>query len=327
MSFSFRKSSVLLLVSLISFVLYTFLKPNTPSLPVIAIANYGPHASLDQSIQGIKDGLSARGYKDKENIKLEVLDVNFDLTLIQQMLSKLRANHPKAIVVVSTPIAQSAKNAIKDIPLIFTDITEPVAAGLLEDPLSPKGNLTGASDRQDLRVLLTFAKKILPQAKRVGLLYATSEANDIALVNMMKTAAKEIGLEVVCIPVDHARDVPFRMQALKGKVDFMYVGVSGAIQPSLPAIVKEADRMNIPVFNANEEAVKKHQVLASFGVSYYQVGINTAELVAKLLQDEPFHTLVPIYPKACDHQGFISKKRALDYGIDLASLENVTVVE
>lgn len=327
MPFSFKTLSVLLLVSLIGLSCYFSYQPTHSSLPVIAIANYGPHASLDQSIQGLKDGLKSHGFNDKENIRLEILDVNFDLTLIHQMLSKLRASHPKAIVVVSTPVAQSAKSDIKDIPLIFTDITEPVAAGLLQSELRPNGNITGASDRQDLHVFLAFAKKLLPSAKRVGLLYATSEANDIALVNMMKSAAKELQLEVVCVPIDHPRDVPFRMQALKGQVDFMYVGVSGMIQPSLPAIVQEADRMNIPVFNANEDAVKKHQVLASYGVSYYQVGVNTADLVAKMLKDQPFHTLLPIYPKPSDHQGFVSKKRALRYGIDLASLENVTVVE
>ncbi|HRE30537.1 MAG TPA: ABC transporter substrate binding protein, partial [Candidatus Berkiella sp.] len=102
---------------------------------------------------------------------------------------------------------------------------------------------------------------------------------------------------------------------------------SGLIQPSLPAIVQEADRMNVPVFNANEDAVKNHQVLASMGVSYYQVGINTSQLIAGLLNGKPFNTLTPLYPKAQDHQGYISKKRALKYGINLAEIENVTVVE
>lgn len=327
MSFTFKKYSVLLLVGLISLALYAAYQPSSSKLPIIAIANYGSHASLNESIQGIKDGLLSKGFKDQENIQIHILDVNFDLTLIHQMLSKLRASRPKAIIVVGTPIAQSAKNTINDIPIVFTDITDPVAAGLLQTPLVTQGNITGASDRQDLRVLLTFAKKILPHSKRVGLLYATSEANDIALVEMMKSAAKDLQIEVICIPIDHARDVPFRMQALKGKVDFMYVGVSGAIQPSLPAIVNEADKMNIPVFNANEDAVKKHQVLASYGVSYYQVGINTAELVAKLLNNHPFQSLTPIFPKPSDHQGFISQKRAQQYGIDLSTLNGVTVVE
>ena len=221
MSFTFKKYSVLLLVGLISLALYAAYQPSSSKLPIIAIANYGSHASLNESIQGIKDGLLSKGFKDQENIQIHILDVNFDLTLIHQMLSKLRASRPKAIIVVGTPIAQSAKNTINDIPIVFTDITDPVAAGLLQTPLVTQGNITGASDRQDLRVLLTFAKKILPQSKRVGLLYATSEANDIALVEMMKSAAKDLQIEVICIPIDHARDVPFRMQALKGKVDFM----------------------------------------------------------------------------------------------------------
>lgn len=317
--------SLLFVLSFFSLVLL-FKSTQTP-LPKIAIAHYGPHMSLEESIRGIKDGLAAEGFYDQENIAIEMMDVNFDRTLIPQMLMKLRAGHPQAMIVVATPIAQNAKNTIKDIPLFFTDITEPVAAGLLDDYQQPKGNMTGASDQQDLAVMLAFAKKVLPQAKRVGLLFATSEANDVALVEMMKTAASQAGIEVVSIPIEHARDIPFRMQAFKDKVDFIYVGVSGLIQPSLPAIVHTADKLHIPVFNANEEAVKQHLVLASIGVSYYQVGRNTATLVADLLKGKPFAALTPLYPHAGDHKAYISKKRALMYGIDVAHVNEVTVIE
>lgn len=320
---------ILLLLVVLSFLglFLSSFKSHTTPLPKIAIAHYGPHMSLEETIRGIKEGLAAKGFKDQENITIEIMDVNFDLTLISQMLMKLRASRPQAMIVVATPIAQNAKNTITDIPLFFTDITEPVAAGLLDDYHQTKGNMTGASDKQDLTVMLSFAKKMLPQAKRVGLLFATSEANDVALVEMMKSAATQVGMEVVCIPIEHARDIPFRMQAFKDKVDFIYVGVSGLIQPALPAIVHTADKLHIPVFNANEEAVKQHQVLASMGVSYYQVGRNTAELVADCLQGKPFSSLTPLYPHARDHQAYISKKRALMYGIDVAHLINVTVVE
>lgn len=321
---------ILLLLAVLSFLglfLSSIFKPHTNTLPKIAIAHYGPHMSLEESIRGIKEGLAAKGFKDQENITIEIMDVNFDLTLIPQMLMKLRASRPQAMIVVATPIAQNAKNTITDIPLFFTDITEPVAAGLLDDYHQTKGNMTGASDKQDLTVMLSFAKKVLPKAKRVGLLFATSEANDAALVEMMKNAAAQAGIEVVCIPIEHARDIPFRMQAFKDKVDFIYVGVSGLIQPSLPAIVYTADKLHIPIFNANEEAVKQHQVLASIGVSYYQVGRNTAELVADCLQGKPFASLTPLYPQARDHQAYISKKRALMYGINVAHLTDVMVVE
>ncbi|HRE30538.1 MAG TPA: ABC transporter substrate-binding protein, partial [Candidatus Berkiella sp.] len=223
-----QKILSLLIVTLLIACTYFIVHLTTTSssaLPKIAIAHYGPHNSLEESIRGIKEGLAQQGFKDKENISIEVLDVNFDLTLIPQMLAKLCAMQPQAMVVISTPIAQNAKNTIKDIPLFFTDVTEPILAGLLKDNEHPLNNMTGASDKQDLNVLLAFAQQLLPHAKRVGLLYASSEANDIALVNMLKDAAKKINMEVVCIPVEHARDIPFRMQALKNKVDFIYVGV------------------------------------------------------------------------------------------------------
>ncbi len=144
---------------------------------------------------------------------------------------------------------------------------------------------------------------------------------------MMQEAALKENMEVVLVPIEQAKDVGHRMQAFKGKVDFIYVGVSGAIQPSLPAIVSLANKMQIPVFNADSDAVKNHQVLASYGVSYYQVGVNTATIIYQILQGKDISTIAPLYPKASDHHGFISKKVALKLGIPLPSLENVTVVE
>jgi putative tryptophan/tyrosine transport system substrate-binding protein len=304
---------------------FAFNTQTNHNLPVIAIANYGPHSSLEETILGIKKGLEHQNIKD---VHYEILDVNFDVSLIPQMISKLKALHPKVFVTLSTPVTQAAKNKIKDIPVVFADVTDPLGSGILTHDNQSEGNLTGASDRQDLKAFLNFSKVILPQAKTVGLLYSTGEANDSALLKMMQDAAKETGFEVLAVGVDHPRDIPLRIKAFKNKADFIYVGTSGTIQPSLPAIVAEADRLRLPIFNADSDAVKNHQALASFGVKHLQVGMNTAFLIGRILNQDPVEVLKPIHPSLQDHQGFISLKRAKHFNITLPSqLENITVIE
>ncbi|MDF1678618.1 MAG: ABC transporter substrate-binding protein [Legionellaceae bacterium] len=285
------------------------------ALPVVAIANYGAHASLNASIEGIKEALSAEGFKDKETVDIQLADVNFDLGLVPQMISQLKSKHPKVMVVVGTPIAQYAKSVEKTIPLVFTDITNPVASGLLETETEASGNMTGASDRQNLDLFLTFAKETITQLKGVGVLYATGEANDKALVDMLKAAGMSHQVDVVAIQVDKARDVSMIMQAFKDKVDVIYVGASGAIQPTLPAIVLEADSMGIPVFNVDKQAVFDKEVLASMGVDYYQVGMNTGRMVARILNGEHVSAIKPLFPTEQTHQGYISESRAKQYGV------------
>ena len=294
-------------------------------LPVVAIANYGPHASLDAAIAGFKEQMRAEGFTENQNIHYETADVGFDPSLIQQMLVSLKARNPRAMLVMTTPVAQAAKGKIHDIPLIYTVITDPVEAGFIKEKYKANANITGSSDMQDLKAFLKFAKSILPIARRVGLLYATSEANDIALVNMMQASASELDMSVVAIPVEQARDVQIRMQEFKSKVDFIYVGTSGPIQPTLPVISAEARKMHIPVFNVEAQAVKDGLALASFGVDYTTVGRNAAKLTADVLRGQKISDLTPLYPKSEDHHGLINKKLAVELGITIPS--NIEIVE
>jgi putative ABC transport system substrate-binding protein len=134
------------------------------------------------SIRGLKEGLSSLGFIEGRNISYEIADVNFDTSLIMQMLTKLKSKKPKLIVALSTPVAQATKNLIKDTPIVFMDITDPVGAGLLKEKHKSYENVTGATDTQDLNGMLQFAKSLSPNIKRVGMLYSTGEANDASLL-------------------------------------------------------------------------------------------------------------------------------------------------
>jgi putative ABC transport system substrate-binding protein len=110
-------------------------------LAVVAIANYGPHASLDAAIAGFKQQMQAEGFIDKQTIRYEMADVGFDPSLIPQMLSSLKAKHPKLMLVMTTPVAQAAKGKIRDISLIYTAITDPVEAGLIKEKYKADANI------------------------------------------------------------------------------------------------------------------------------------------------------------------------------------------
>lgn len=308
--------------------LFYFFKTPSSTLPLVAIANYGPHASLEESIRGLKEELTRQGFIENQNIRYEVANVGFDTSLLAQMISNLKGTQPQVMVAITTPVAQTAKNLVKNIPLVFSTITDPVEAGLLQQADQPEANMTGASEKPDLGLLLAFVKKLIPQARKMGVLYASGEANDAALVKMLSQAALQANLEIVPISVDQARDVPVRMQAFKGVVDFIYVGTSGPIQPALPAISAQAAIMGIPVFNADSTAVKNHEVLGSFGVDFYQIGGNAGKLVARILAGEKVGDLKPLDPRSEDHHGFISRQKAQQLHIKIPpDLKNTTIVE
>ncbi|MDR2067519.1 MAG: ABC transporter substrate-binding protein [Holosporaceae bacterium] len=294
------------------------------NLPIVAIVNYGPLKDLEISINGIRDELAANGFVDNKNIRIEIADIAFDHSLIPQIVTNLQSHNPKVMVLVSTPIAQFANGKIRDIPLVFHAITDPVAAGLLKDKRHANDNITGSSDMQNLDVLLKFVKTVLPNAKTVGLLCLTSDSNDATLLEMMKKAAPSFGLSVVAIPVDHVRDIPVRIQKFRGEADFIYVGASG-LHAAMPTIALEASKMDIPVFDSEDQSVRDGLALASFGVNYESVGRNAGKLVAKLLNGASVKDLPPIYPKTEDHVCVVNKKLAKKFGIRIP--ENVAVVE
>jgi putative ABC transport system substrate-binding protein len=321
-----KKIAVLILV-IVVVTNILFFRAKQSTLPLIAIANLGPHSSLDAAIQGIKNELAKNGYVEQKNIQYEIVDVGFDASLIPQMITNIKSHHPRVLVTITTPVAQYAKGTIKDIPLIYSAITDPVTAGLIKESDRPDENMTGSSDKQDLNLLLDFTKQVLDHPSRVGILYSTAEGNDLALVHLLKEAALTSQMQVVAVPINQTRDIPMAMQQFNQKVDFIYVGGSGAIQPALPVIASESSKMGIPLFNLNEAAVKENMVLASFGVNYHQVGVNTGKLIVAILNGKSIKSLPPIYPSTKDYQGFISQKNAARLGLYLSeNLPNTTVV-
>ncbi len=304
---------IIILLSLLlatSFLIYKQ-TAHKKEMPTIAIANYGPHSSLEEIIIGIKKELASNDFIENETIHYDIADVAFDPSLIMQMLSKLNSARPNLIVAITTPVAQLAKTTIKNTPVIYTGVTDPAEAGLISD------NITGCSEQIDLSLMINFAKKLLPQVKTIGVLYSTSEANDTGMLRNLKQAAELQNIEVIAVGIDHPRDISTRINIFKDKVDFIYIGMSGPIQPALPIIANCALKMNIPLINADIQGAKDNLVLASFGVNYIDIGINTGKMILKILKGTNVKDIAPIHPQASQYKSYISAQNAKLLGITI----------
>lgn len=290
----------------------------------VAIANLGPHQSLTDIILGIESKAKELGL----DITFDIQHVNFDMTQIPKMLTAFKAKKPDAIVTLTTSVSQHAKTTFRgtSTPIIFAAITDPVEAKLLITPNAATDTMSGVSDKQDAASIIAFIKQHVPHIKRLGIPFAHNEANDRALLESFKLAATNI--EIVPIPVDSLHDLPHRIRAVSKAIDGLYVGPSNLIQPSLPVIIQQANRANLPVFNFNEAAVKSHQALGSFSVSYVQLGHAVTLILKDLMDKKPIDSIAPVYPKATDHFGTISTIVAKRLGIVLPSTSypNVTYI-
>lgn len=271
----------------------------------IGIAQFGKHPQLDRVVETFKEELAAQGLKDIEFVESQV---NFDTNLIPQMVTKLQAASPKLILSITTPVSQGTKQLLAgtNIPVVFAAVTDPVAAKLVPAWDKADAAMTGASDLQDLDAVLAFSKKLLPGAKRVGFPYNPGEANDVATLDLIKGIAPKHGLEIVEVGVDSVNDIPVRITSLKGKADFIYVPASNLVQPAVPAVAASANQIGLPIVNSSQKAVEQGLVLASFEVSYGQVGRNAGKLAAAHLKGTPIADLKPIRPKYEDHRAMIN---------------------
>lgn len=285
----------------------------------IAIANFGDHPQLNAAVEGFKAEILAAGYKEGTDVTFTLDHVNFDATLVPQMLTKIEASKPNLILTVTTPVSQMAKNALgkSGIPLVFAAVTDPVAAGLVPSWDKGDDNMTGASDMQDFAATLTFTRKLLPNAKTIGVPFNPGEANDVAMLAKMKDLAPAQGFGIAEIGIDNANDISQRVASLAGKADVIYVAGSNLIQPAIAAVASAALAAKIPVVNSDNGPVKKDIVPASFAMSYDKVGRNAGKIAVRILKGEKPASVAPSKPAYEDHAATISKKAAAAFGMTI----------
>lgn len=263
----------------------------------IGLLQYAEHPSLDNCRKGFIEGLAEAGFVEGKNVKFVYKNAQADNSIDQQIATQFVSSQVDMIGAVATPSAQAAFNAAEPagIPVIYVAVSDPVGAQLTgEDGKSGKA-VTGVSDLIPAEKQLEMIRAFLPDAKKIGILYSTSEANSKAQLKLYKDAAPEFGFEIVESGIATTADVGTAADALISKVDCFTNLTDNTVVSALPTLLDKANKAKIPVFGSEVEQVK-NGCLASEGIDYVMLGQQAGKMAARVLNGEditkiPFETV------------------------------------
>lgn len=247
----------------------------------IAVVQVMQHGSLDAANQGFLDGLKERGY-GTDKISVDQQNAQGDQSNLKTIASRFKANRPDLICAISTPAAQAVANEIHDLPIIGCAITDFETAKLVKSNSRPETNVTGVNDRGPVEKQVDMGLKFLPAAKRLGLIYSSSEVNSQIQADQAKAHAASIGLTVVERTVSSVNDIQQAAESMVGQVDFIYVPTDNVIASSIPTLVKVTDPAKIPVF-VGADSMAKDGALGSLSVDFYKSGVQAGHMAADVL--------------------------------------------
>lgn len=253
----------------------------------IGISQFAEHKSLDNCREGFLMGLEEEGIKEGDNLKVEYKNSAADMGTAGQIADSFVSDKVDLICTIATPSAQTAYNASmdSDIPVVYTAVTDPIAAELADKDKQPVGEVTGTSDKLPIEEQLEMIRKILPDAKKIGIMYTTSEANSVSAIAEYKELAGKFGFEIIEKGVTAAADVPLATDDLLDQVDCITNLTDNTVVSSLATVLEKANEKKIPVFGSEVEQVKLG-CLAAEGIDYISLGKQTGKMAARILKGE-----------------------------------------
>ena len=253
----------------------------------IGIAQFAEHGSLDNCREGFIAGLAENGFFEGENLKIEYQNAQADMGIANQIATQFVSEGVDMMCAIATPSAQACYNAAdgKDIPTIFTAISDPVAAMLAGEDKMPLGNVTGTSDALPVEAQLKTIRAMMPEATKIGILYTTSETNSESQIKVFEAVAPQYGFEIVTSGISTSADIPLALDALLPKVDCLTNLTDNTVVSALALVLDKANTAGKPVFGSEIEQVKLGCV-ASEGLEYYELGRQTGAMAAKILKGE-----------------------------------------
>jgi len=282
----------------------------------VGITQIVEHPSLDAATEGFKKGMADAGFKEGENVQYIVKNAQNDKTTNQTIAENFVSDKVGLIFANSTPSAQAAANATKEIPIVFTSVTDPVGSGLIKSMEQPGGNVTGTSDTHPEAIPKTiqFIDKEFG-IKRVGTIYNSGETNSIAQIDIIKKAMKGTDLKLVERTVTNSSEVLQAANSLVGKVDAIYIVTDNTVVSAFESVLKVAYEHHLPVF-AGELDSTRRGAFAAYGFEYGDIGYQAGQMAASILKGEKKPSEIPAeYPK--NLKLLINKTAAEKMGVKL----------
>ncbi len=282
----------------------------------VAITAIVEHPALDSVRKGVLDELKAQGFEEGKNLTVDFQSAQGSTANAAQIAKKFAGDNPDVIVAIATPSAQSVVAATKTIPVVYSAVTDPVAAKLVSSWQPSGTNVTGVSDELPLDPQIDLMKKIVPTLKNVGYVYSPGEVNSTTVLEQLKTKLGGQGLNVVAAPAQRSSDVLTAARSLQGKVDLIYTSLDNNVVSSYESLYKAAVEMKTPLVAADTDSVKRGAV-AALGVNYYDLGKKTGSVVVEILNGKKAGEIASSRMDAANLDLFVSKKNAAAEGITL----------
>lgn len=248
----------------------------------IGVVQLVQHDALDSANKGFVYGLKEKGYEDGKNIEIEQQNAQGEQTNAQTICSQFVDAKKDMIFAIATPAAQAAYNATKDIPIVFTAVTDPVSAQIAKEWKSSGTNVTGTSDKVPVDDQIKLLKQLLPDAKTVGVIYNTSETNSVIQVDELKKAAEKQGLNVKEIGVTNVNEINQNLNSAVKDIDVLYTPTDNTVASAYDLVGNTCLGAGVPIIGA-EEAVVSKGGLASIGIDYYNLGKEAGYKAAEIL--------------------------------------------
>jgi putative ABC transport system substrate-binding protein len=294
-------------------------------VPTIGIVQIVEHPSLDTIRENIVAQLEAEGFIDGKTVILDYKNAQNDTNTLKTICQSFTANGYDMIIAIATPSAQAALGETTETPIIFSAVTDPIAAGLVGSLEAPGGNVTGTSDAVSATKIIDLALQITPDMKTIGALYSTGEVNSVAVVDELKKYAEEKGIKVVEATIMNSSEIQQAAQSLVGKVDAVFSPIDNTVASAMPNVVQVLNQEKIP-FYVSADSMVADGGLATDGVNYVELGKATGTMAAKVLNGEDTATM-PVQIMS-DTQLYINMNTAKEIGIEIPKeiIEKATVL-
>lgn len=285
----------------------------------IGISQFITHQSLDATREGFVDELAKQGYIEGKNIEIDLQNAQGEQRNLKTISQQL-AESSDVVLAIATPSAQSLANTTQTTPVIFSAVTDPVSAKLVESKEHPGGNVTGTSDQSSdaISTQINLIKKVLPKAKTIGILYTQSEPNSVVQKDEAKRLLEEKGFTVVEKTILDSNNVKAAAESLMAEVDMVFVPTDNIISSTMETVKQVSIKHKVPVFGGSTEMIAVGG-LYNYGTNYEELGRQTARMLILVLKGEKPENIAVELPEKLELH--TNQEMADALGIDISKLE------